>query len=56
MVTIGGDHFEEFHAALTQFLGNTDPKASLLAPVIYIQAFKGVRLFLYLASSFKSKT
>ena len=45
MVTIGGDHFEEFHAALTKFLENTDPKASLLAPVIYVQAFKGVRLF-----------
>ena len=41
---VSGDHLEEFHAALAQFLGNTDPKASLLASLVYIQAIKGVSL------------
>ena len=41
---VSGDHLEEFHAALAQFLENTDPKASLLASLVYIQAIKGVSL------------
>ncbi|KAK7686217.1 hypothetical protein QCA50_010437 [Cerrena zonata] len=48
-LTIGGDHLTEFHTALAKFSDNTDPKAQLLAPVIYVQAFGGpiVNLLLF---------
>ena len=47
---VSGDHLEEFHTALAKFLGNADPKASILASVVYVQALKGVRLFFSRAS------